>query len=93
MNVNKAYQHTYGNTLDGYRLRFWKVAVTGLTAGANNVIPHTFPCGPEPPRQVVYRAQADGGWYEYQEPDATNFYIHVDAAGPTSFIVEAAHPA
>lgn len=87
MNVTPKYQHTL-QTLEGYFMRRWQLAVTGLTAGADNVIPHQLPCGVNAPRGVSYRPQADGGWHEYQVPDATNLYIHVDASGPTSFVID-----
>ena len=46
-------------------------------------------CGPSPLRAVNYRPQADGGWNEYQQADATNLYIHVDDGGPASFLIDA----
>lgn len=91
MNISRQYLHTL-QTVDGYRLRVYRVMITGLTAGADNVVPHTLPAGPSPLRQVTYRPQGAGGWHEYQPADGANLYVHVDADGPTSFVVEAAHP-
>lgn len=84
--VNTKYKDTL-TTLAGPFVRRWQLSITGLTQNATNAVPHGLPCGPNL-LTANYRQQADGGWYEAQSPDATNLYIHVDASGPTSFVVD-----
>jgi hypothetical protein len=60
------------------------LAISGLTASADNTVPHGLP---RKPQRVVYVPRAAGGWNEKQDADATNLYITVAASGPTSFVV------
>lgn len=87
MGASIAYKNAVQSN-EGYMLRHWVVTITGLTAGSDNVIAHGLPTGPNAPRRISYRPQASGGWHETQAPDATNIYISVDTAGPTSFVCD-----
>jgi hypothetical protein len=71
--------------LVGVTHRTGSLAITGLTAGADNTVPHGRPFTP---LRLSYRPQAAGGWNETQAPDATNIYITVAAGGPTAFTVD-----
>lgn len=76
-------KHIHSSLAGAYR-RHETLAVTGLTAGTDNTVPHTLPFTP---RMVSYRPQKDGtspgGWSETNLPDATNLYITVNANGST----------
>jgi hypothetical protein len=61
------------------------LTVTGLTASADNTVPHGLP---RTPAAISYRPQASGGWNEKQAPDALNIYITVAGSGPTSFVLD-----
>ena len=74
---------TYGGYVwegNGSSLRIAKLAVAGLTAAANNTVPHGLPAAP---KYYFYGAQPLG-WSEQAVPDATNIYIAVATAGATS---------
>lgn len=58
-----------------------KLVVTGLAQAADNTIPHGLPFTPN---RYWFVGQATGTFYESAAADANNFYIHVDAAGPTA---------
>ena len=75
---------TYGylaQSLEGEQVRRAKLAITGLTAGAANVVPHGLPVAPV---SVSYDPGASGLWGETQAPDGTNLYITVGTGGATS---------
>lgn len=64
----------------GGPLRVAVLAVAGLTASANNTVPHGLPAAP-----VFYvYAPEQTGWSEQKAADATNIYITVAAAGATA---------
>ncbi len=72
-------------TVSGAFLRHETLTVTGLTAGADNVIPHTLPFTP---RQISLRPAKDGttpgGWTETGTAnDGTNIYLTVNTNGST----------
>lgn len=60
--------------------------ISGLTAGANNTVPHGLP---RTPRYLSYRGL---GWSEQQSPDTTNLYINVAAGGSASGEVDFDYP-
>ena len=68
-------------TYQGIPIRKAKLAITGLTAAAPNVVPHGLPSAP---LTVSYDPSALGGWGETQPPDTTNLYITVETGGATS---------
>lgn len=76
-------------TLTGAYRRNESLTITGLTAGADNTVPHGLPFTP---RKVSYRPAKDGttpgGWSETQDPDGTNLYITVNANGSTKGIAD-----
>lgn len=67
------------------------LAVTGLTAGADNVIPHSLPYTPS---RLSLRPLKDGttpgGWSETQAADATNIYLTVNTNGSTKGTIDVA---
>lgn len=71
--------------LNGTIRRSTVLTVTGLTAGADNTIPHTLPYAP---RGMGLRpaksGTTPGGWTETQTADATNIYLTVNTNGSTS---------
>ncbi|HUI42088.1 MAG TPA: hypothetical protein VL523_08975 [Terriglobia bacterium] len=68
-------------TIEGVPIRQAKLAITGLTAGAANVIPHGLPSAPI---GVSYDPGASGLWGESQPPDGASLYVTVGAGGATS---------
>ena len=68
-------------TYQGVPMRHAKLVISGLTAGAANVIPHGLPANPV---SISYNPGANGLWGETQPPDATNVYITVGGGGATS---------
>ncbi len=71
-------------TDQGVPIRKETLHITGLTAGADNTVPHGLPFTPN---KLSYRPAKDGtspgGWSEKQDPDATNIYITVNTNGST----------
>ena len=67
--------------LDGRFPRRAQLAVTGLTAGAANSIPHGLP---QAPQTVDLNPSALGLWGETQVADGTNIYVTVGTGGATS---------
>lgn len=65
---------------DGSNYSIATLAVSGLTAAANNTVPHGLP---RTPKFYFYGAQPLG-WSEQAVPDATNIYIAVATGGATS---------
>jgi hypothetical protein len=61
--------------------------VSGLTANADNVIPHGLRMAPI---RLSYRPNAGGGWGEVSV-DATNITIHIAAGGATSGRIDCEH--
>lgn len=82
--VTPTYQ-SVRQTLQGAQIRKASLAVTGLTAGAANTIPHGLP---GTPIAVDYRPGANGLWGETQAPDATNIYVTVGSGGATAGTIE-----
>lgn len=70
---------------NGASLSVAVLSVTGLTASANNTVPHGLP---RAPKFYFYAAQPLG-WSEQQAADATNIYVAVAAAGATAGTVVA----
>jgi hypothetical protein len=68
-------------TFQGVPIRQAKLAISGLTAGSANTIPHGLPAAPV---SISYDPGANGLWGETQPPDHTNVYITVGAGGATS---------
>lgn len=64
-----------------------RLTITGLTAGADNVVPHGLPFTPT---GLSLRPSALGLWAETQVPDATNIYITVGGGGAVSGTVDVA---
>lgn len=71
-------------SLTGTYHRRAKLTITGLTASADNVVPHGLPYTPN---WVVFRPTALGLWGETLPPDSVNIYITVGASGATSGVV------
>ncbi len=71
--------------LTGVFLAKARLSITGLTATADNTVPHGLPRAPQ---AVSYRAQASGGYNETKAPDATNLYITVAGSGPTAIVAD-----
>jgi archaellum component FlaG (FlaF/FlaG flagellin family) len=70
---------------NGVRESHARLAVTGLVADSDNTVPHGLP---RTPRAISIRARASGNVWEKADPDATNIYLHVEAAGPTSVVLD-----
>ena len=68
-------------TFQGVPVRKAKLAISGLTAGTANSVPHGLPSTPV---SIAYTPSANGLWGETQAPDATNVYITVGPGGATS---------
>jgi len=68
-------------TIQGVPIRQARLAITGLTAGAANVIPHGLPATPI---SVSYDPGASGLWGETQPADRNSLYVTVGAGGATS---------
>lgn len=66
---------------DGRFLNRARLAVSGLTAGSTNTIPHGLP---RQPQKVDLNSGAAGLWGETQLADATNIYVTVGSGGATS---------
>lgn len=66
---------------DGRFLRRTTLAVSGLTAGSANTIPHNLGTVPQ---TVKPNPGASGLWGVTQPADATNIYITVGGGGATS---------
>ncbi len=75
-------------TQDGAYIRRAKLAITGLTAAADNSVPHTLKQADGVtaaiPLSVTLVPGSAGLWGEKQAADGTNIYIHVDTAGATA---------
>ena len=67
--------------IDGRFLNRAVLAVSGLTAGSANTIPHGLP---RQPQTVDLNAGAAGKWGETSAADATNIYVTVGSGGATS---------
>lgn len=78
--VTPTYRYV-AQTIQGVPIRQAKLAITGLTAGAANVIPHGLPAIPV---SVTYDPGASGLWGETLPPDRTNLYVTVGAGGATT---------
>lgn len=76
-------------TNQGVLLAKTRLAVTGLSQSADNVVPHGLPSAPY---FVGFRPRASGGWNETASPDATNIYLTVAASGPTEFRLDVEYP-
>ena len=80
-----------GRRVDMYNneKRYASLSITGLTAGADNTIPHGLPYTPA---RISYRpakvGTTPGGWTETQAPDGTNLYLTVNTNGSTSGIID-----
>lgn len=60
-----------------------QLQVTGLTAGAQNTVPHGLPYIPRVIDCNPIGAAA-GAWKQGQAADATNVYVYVDSGAPTA---------
>jgi hypothetical protein len=78
--VTPTYRYV-AQTLQGVPVRQAKLAITGLTAGSANVVPHGLPAVPI---SITYDPGASGLWGETQAPDGTNLYITVGTGGATT---------
>jgi len=67
--------------LNGKFSNLASVAVTGLTAGAANTIPHGLPTTPT---VIGLVPGANGLWAQTQAADATNIYLTVGSGGATA---------
>jgi hypothetical protein len=68
----------------GQYLSYAKLVVSGLTAGANNTVPHGLTDGKGngvAPLQVSLEPTSNNTFYEYQAADTTNIYVGVGAVG------------
>ncbi|MGC2234255.1 MAG: hypothetical protein WBA09_22330 [Candidatus Acidiferrum sp.] len=74
--------------LDGSFPRRALLAVSGLTAGAANSIPHGLPGVPQ---TVDLNPSALGLWGETSIADATNIYVTVGTGGATSGWINVAY--
>ncbi|MGC2287391.1 MAG: hypothetical protein WA542_19220 [Candidatus Acidiferrum sp.] len=79
--VTPTYLPSKVQEIDGRFLQRTVLAVSGLTAGSANTVPHGLP---RPPQTVDLNAGAAGKWGETQVADATNVYITVGSGGATS---------
>ena len=80
ISVTLASKSVSNQTLQG-TFQIWNtLSVSGLTANADNVIPHGLP---KKPFFVTYRPGANGLWGEVSV-DETNIVIHVGAGGATA---------
>lgn len=75
----------YRQNQDGANIRRASLAITGLTAGAANTIPHGLPATP---MRLSLRPGAAGLWGETQAPDGTNIYITAGVGGATAGTVD-----
>ena len=82
--VIPTYQEILG-TKAGAEIERATLAITGLTAGAANTIPHGLP---RVPRRVSLRPGALGLWGETSAPDATNINVTVGAGGATAGTID-----
>jgi hypothetical protein len=89
ISVTPTYQWT-DTAVAGQYLRYAKLTVTGLTASANNTVPHGLTDGrgnAVVPVQVSLEPTSNNNFWEYQAADATNIYVGVGAgAGVTTQI-------
>ena len=84
--VTPTYQFDDVN-LAGAILHYAKLTVTGLTASANNSVPHSLTDGKGnavTPLQVSIEPTSNNNFWEYQAADATNVYVGVGAGAGTS---------
>lgn len=82
--VTASYQDNIKN-LQGTFPGRGSLAITGLTAGQANTIPHGLP---RKPFHVGLRPGANGLWGETQAPDATNIYVTVGNGGATAGTID-----
>lgn len=84
VSINTTGKHTEFSR-SGIPLRHMTLTITGLTAGADNTIPHGLAFTPT---GLSYRpakvGTTPGGWSETSSPDATNLYLTVNTNGSTS---------
>ena len=74
----------------GQYLKYAKLTVTGLTASANNSVPHGLTDGKGnavTPVQVDIEPTSNNNFWEYQAADATNVYVGVGSGAGTSIQV------
>lgn len=85
INVVPNYEYL-SQTLEGAYIRKARLAVTGLTPSASNIVPHGLPAVP---MSVLIEPASAGGFHETSAADATNIYITADGAGTScNLIVE-----
>lgn len=75
----------FRSNIGGEYRRRGSLAITGLTSGSANTIPHGLPFTPS---RVSLRPSALGLWGETSVPDATNVYITVGTSGATSGTID-----
>jgi hypothetical protein len=78
--VSKTYPYVF-QTYQGIPIRKAKLTISGLVAGAANVVPHGLPAAPI---STAYAPGAGGLWGETQAADSTNLYVTVGTGGATS---------
>ena len=70
--------------ITGQYLHYAKLAVTGLTAGGNNTVPHGLTDGKGnavTPLQVSIEPTSNNTFWEYQAADSTNIYVAAGSVG------------
>ena len=71
--------------MNGVRESHSRLTITGMSQTSDDTIVHGLP---RTPRAISIRKQGSGDVWEKQAPDATNIYLHVEASGPTSVVLD-----
>lgn len=71
--------------MNGVRESHSRLTINSLTQTSDDTIVHGLP---RTPRSISIRKQGSGDVWEKQAPDATNIYLHVEASGPTSVVLD-----
>lgn len=81
--VTPNYQYV-AQTFQGVPLRSARLAVTGLTPGQTNNVPHGLP---NTPMGVELEPTSNNNFWESATADATNIYVGVGAGTGTSTVI------